>query len=447
MDDVTRTHTVTQMDMGAAHPTVWCVSVVHHESAAMLGRRVVLKPGATLAIGRDCTLFSDEKLGDVRISREHATITMTESGRITLEDQGSRNGSWVNEARAESTELDSGDVIRLGSTLFLLHQSEPSPPPHQDPLIVGNSAGIRRMLDEIRKVAGHRTTVLILGETGTGKELVARSIHERSDRKRESFHAVNCGGMSDTLLQSELFGHVRGAFSGADRDRVGLLESASGGTLFLDEIGDASPALQVALLRALQDGEIRRIGSNRTIRVDTRILAATHQDVDQMVSSGGFREDLLARLSGWVIRVPPLRERSEDIALLARHFLTGHADPPPALHHRLAFALVRHRWPRNVRGLEAAIERAWLEASGADPIVLSPGLSDLLTAAPTSGGSPAAGEAAPDPKRHRSREALEALLTRHQGNVRHVAREAGVARNTLYRWFQTFGIDPENWRP
>ena len=446
MDDVTRTHTITQMATEAAPPRAWCLSIVHHGIPAYLGRRVILQPGSTLALGRDCALFGEANLGDSRVSREHALLKITESGRVTVEDQGSRNGTWVNEARTENESVQAGDVIRLGSTLFLLHQSEPSPPPHQDERIVGTSASIRRMLDEIRKVAAHRTTVLILGETGTGKELVARAIHDASERGSATFHAVNSGGMTDTLLQSELFGHVRGAFSGADRDRVGLLESASGGTLFLDEIGDASPALQVALLRAIQDGEIRRIGSNKTIRVDTRILAATHQDVDQMVASGGFREDLLARLSGWVIRVPPLRDRLEDVPLLAAHFLSGHADPPPGLHHRLAYALIHHRWPRNVRELETVIERAWIESDDKETLGLTPGLVELLTRQAIGADMAEEVEATPDPKRYRSKEALEELLTRHRGNVRHVAREAGVARNTLYRWFQSFDIDPESWR-
>jgi len=446
VDDVTRTHTVTQMASGAAPRKVLCLSIVHHVDPAYLGRRAPLKSGAPLALGRDCPLFGATSLGDSRISREHALVQISNAGKITIEDRGSRNGTWVNEKRTENETLQHGDVFRLGSTLFLVHESEASPPPLQDKALIGISASIRHMLDEIQKVAAHRTTVLILGETGTGKEVVARLLHASSKRNAGSFHAVNCGGMSDTLLQSELFGHVRGAFSGADRDRVGLLESASGGTLFLDEIGDASPALQVALLRALQDGEIRRIGSNRTIQVDTRVLAATHQDVDQLVQSGGFREDLLARLSGWVIQVPPLRDRPEDIPLLTQHFLSEHVQPAPALHHRVSFALVRYRWPRNVRELETVVERAWIESDGEEVISLTPALSELLTRTvddtPTSPGM----SKESNPKRFRNKQALEELLTRHGGNVRNVAQEAGVARNTLYRWFQSFDIDPEAWR-
>lgn len=235
--------------------------------------------------------------------------------------------------------------------------------------ITGRSPAMIELYKEIARVAPSRSTVLISGESGTGKELVALAIHKHSPRAARPFVAVNCGALTETLLEAELFGHVRGAFTGATSDRKGLWEEAEEGTLFLDEVGETSPAMQVKLLRALQEGEIRRVGEARTIRVNARMIAASNRDLEKEVKAGNFREDLFYRLSVVTLYVPPLRERRSDVPLLAERFLrTASA----SLGRRLHFAaetldlLVTYDWPGNVRELENAIERAALHARGTE---------------------------------------------------------------------------------
>ena len=226
--------------------------------------------------------------------------------------------------------------------------------------IVGHSEGLRAALELVRKVADTDATVLVLGESGVGKELVARAIHYNSARADQPFIAINCGAIPEELLESELFGHVRGAFTSADRDRVGRFTAANGGTLFLDEIGDMSPKLQTKLLRVLQEQEFERVGSSKTERVDVRIIAATNQDLHELMRERRFREDLYFRLSVIPIEVPPLRERREDVPRLVEHFLSvQRREYPdlkgitePGLKH-----LLEYDWPGNVRELEGLIER------------------------------------------------------------------------------------------
>ncbi|HEY6175317.1 MAG TPA: sigma 54-interacting transcriptional regulator, partial [Kofleriaceae bacterium] len=242
------------------------------------------------------------------------------------------------------------------------------------PALVGDGCVMQQLRATIERVAGTRSTVLILGESGTGKELVARAIHDASPRRTRRFVAINCAAIPAALLESELFGHRRGAFTDAVRDKPGLFEDADGGTLFLDEIGELPLALQAKLLRALQEGEIRRVGDNRSVTVDVRLIAATLRDLADDVREGRFREDLYYRLNVLAVPVPPLRERTEDIPQLARFFAQRHA-----ARHQLGEielsdvaieALVRQPWPGNVRELENVIERAVVLADG-------PGSRDL----------------------------------------------------------------------
>jgi two-component system, NtrC family, response regulator AtoC len=235
--------------------------------------------------------------------------------------------------------------------------------------LVGESAAMAAVRDTIARVAGHRTTVLILGESGTGKELVARSIHQASPRHDRRFVAINCAALPPALLESELFGHKRGSFTDAIRDKIGLFEDADGGTLFLDEIGEMPLALQSKLLRALQESEIRRIGDNASITVDVRLIAATLRDLSADVAAGRFREDLYYRLAVVPLTVPPLRDRRRDIVPLAAHFLAIHN----ARHRRnvtltadAITALERHSWPGNVRELENVLERALVLCDGSE---------------------------------------------------------------------------------
>ncbi len=228
--------------------------------------------------------------------------------------------------------------------------------------IVGSSGALQKALNQLRKVAQSNSTVLILGETGTGKELVARAIHKRSGRAGRAFIAVNCSAIPPSLMASELFGHEKGAFTGAIQRRMGRFEAANGGTIFLDEVGDLPPETQITLLRVLQEREIERVGSNVAIPVDIRIVAATHQDLDSLVSEGKFRQDLLYRLNVVPINMPPLRDRTEDISLLVEYFIDRFAKKAgkkfKVIDRRSLKALQEYRWPGNVRELQNVIERA-----------------------------------------------------------------------------------------
>jgi two-component system response regulator AtoC len=274
--------------------------------------------------------------------------------------------------------------------------------------IIGHSASIKAALDMARKVARHPSTVLITGESGTGKELVARLVHKSSPRADKAFVAVNCGAIPEPLLESELFGHVKGAFTSADRDKIGLFEEANGGTLFLDEIGELPAALQVKLLRALQEGEVRRVGATTSQRIDARVVAATNRDLGVDVASGRFRGDLYYRVNVVTIRLPPLRERAQDVPELALHFLRLYnarlglkveSISPPAMR-----TLMDYAWPGNVRELENVIERALVLSAG--PTIEREHLSDII--APVSAAQPAVD----DFSVKRQTEALERTLIR-----------------------------------
>src|SRR6187431_1708937 len=235
--------------------------------------------------------------------------------------------------------------------------------------IVGSSAALQRVLDIVKKVAKSNTTVLIRGETGTGKELIAGATHHNSLRSARNFVKVNCAALQENLLESELFGHEKGAFTGADRQRIGRFEQADGGTLFLDEIGDMSSSTQAKILRVLQEHEFERLGGTRTIRVDVRLIAATNRDLSAMVAAGHFREDLYYRLNVVSVETPPLRERKEDILPLAMHFIRRFGSELKkrldGLDNDAQKLLVRYNWPGNIRELENAIERAALLAEAA----------------------------------------------------------------------------------
>jgi len=304
--------------------------------------------------------------------------------------------------------------------------------------IVFSGTPMRRVLDLVQKVASTEATVLIQGESGTGKELIARALHEKSARRNGAFVAINCGALPEGLLESELFGHVRGAFTGADRNKRGLFEEASGGTLFLDEISETTPGLQVKLLRALQEGEIRRVGDNHPFKVSGRLLVATNKDLGKLVAEGKFREDLYYRLKVFPIDLPSLRERPEDIMPLAEHFLRKAKKKLGGQALRFspeaAEALRRHRWPGNVRELEHVVERVLIMASGA-----AVGAADLppeMQPGPKAGGKRHAKETLEDAEKRHILQALEDC----GGNQVEAAKRLGVARNTLWRKLKTYGI-------
>ena len=234
--------------------------------------------------------------------------------------------------------------------------------------ILSRNIIMQEIFNQIKKVADLKTTILVLGESGTGKELVARAVHQNGRRSQKPFVAVNCGAIPENLLESELFGHVRGAFTDASSDKAGLFEQADGGTLFLDEIGEMPPALQVKLLRVLQEGEIRRVGDSASRQVDVRVISATSRDLSADVGVGRFREDLYFRLNVFCLMLPPLRERVEDIPLLAEYFLKRYSDGNESQSLRIEpdamRSLMAHRWPGNVRELENAVERACILCEG-----------------------------------------------------------------------------------
>ena len=304
--------------------------------------------------------------------------------------------------------------------------------------IIGRSAGMLTVYKQIAYASDSWAPVLITGESGTGKELIARAIHRHSRRASRPFVAVNCGALVETLLESELFGHVRGSFTGAVTDHKGVFEQAHGGSVFLDEIGDTTPALQVKLLRVLQEGEVRPVGSTRTVRVDARVIAATNVDLDRAVAEHRFRQDLYYRLSVIVIHLPPLRDRRGDIPLLIEQFLRAssiRSGRTVAISPAAVSALVNYDWPGNVRELENTIERL---------VVFSRGEIDL-------GDLPAAVIAAPSLREQLfdglptldelERRYLLHVLQQVGGNRSRAAETLGIDRRTLYRMAERFGID------
>lgn len=323
------------------------------------GKRVV-STETELSIGTDPS--NDLTLTDSRVSRHHATIRATKSG-FAIRDLGSRNGTWVAGTRVESGTIFDGATFEVGHTLIRLQRDEAirEQLSMQDRFgnLVGSSEAMRRIFAVLPRVAASDSTVLIDGETGTGKGLLALAIHESSNRAKGPFIVLDCTAIPPTLVESELFGHVAGAFTGAARDRVGAFELAKGGTIFIDEIGELPSDIQPKLLRALEERTVKPVGGSRRINLDVRVIAATNRDLRADVNEGTFRADLYYRLNIVRIHVPPLRERRDDIVLLAKHFHEELA-PGRALSPRLLTQLIRQTWPGNVRELRGAVERALL---------------------------------------------------------------------------------------
>jgi DNA-binding NtrC family response regulator len=305
--------------------------------------------------------------------------------------------------------------------------------------LVGRSPAMLDVYRAVRQVAPTEATVLISGETGTGKELVARAIHELSPRRAHPFVAVNCAALAEGVLESELFGHVRGAFTGAVADRVGLFRAADGGTLFLDEIGDVSLAVQRRLLRVLQEREIIPVGSSTPRRVDVRIIAATHRDLSVEVKAGRFREDLLYRIDVFRIPLPPLRDRLGDVPLLVHHFLEavgrGRGSRVPALSPLASRLLEAYAWPGNVRELITALESALIRAE--DGCVEPAHLREEIRAAAAGGRFTT--QESPEEEESRIRAALE----KAEGVRSRAASLLGMGRTTLWRKMRQYGIGPE----
>ena len=367
-------------------------------------------------------------------------VLMTAWGTINLAVEGMRRGAqdfiekpWDNERLLAvlRAQVALGRALQRARTL----EAENRQLKGADHSLIADSPAMQPVLETIERVAPTDANVLITGESGCGKGLVARLIHEGSPRRERSLITVNIGSLAETVFESEMFGHVKGAFTDAKNDRVGRFELADGGTLFLDEIANIPVAQQGRLLRVLEDGQFERLGSSRTQRADVRVLAATNADIDGEITAGRFRADLLYRLNTIHIHLPPLRERGDDILRLAQRFLNQHAQ-----HHRrgvTAFsepalsALRRYSWPGNVRELNHVIERAVLMARGS---AIEP--ADLrLMAAPASPG-----DRRPMTLDEVELDAIRASLARHDGNVVAAAEELGMSRSALYRRMEKFGL-------
>jgi DNA-binding NtrC family response regulator len=305
--------------------------------------------------------------------------------------------------------------------------------------LIGRTAPMLEVYKQVAHAADSSAPVLIVGESGAGKELVARAIHSHSKRAREPFVGINCGAIADTLLESELFGHQRGAFTGAVSDHKGVFEQAGGGTVLLDEIGDTTPALQVRLLRVLEESEVRPVGGNRSVRVSARVIAATNMPLEQAVADGRFRQDLYYRISVIVIRVPPLRDRRADIPLLIGSFLedaSQRAGQRKVLSTGALDALLRHTWPGNVRELRNTIERLVVSSRGS--LIEAFDLTDTVAAVPS----------IPQDQPFSDLPTLDELERRYllhvldasKGNRTRAAEILGVDRRTLYRMAERFGI-------
>jgi DNA-binding NtrC family response regulator len=388
----------------------------------------------------------DVRLTDKHVSRRHVSIEVTPL-RAILTDLDSTNGTFVDGVSVGSAFLRGDETIRLGATTLRLSRRAASREPEALPergfgKVVGSSRELVRFYPLFRKLAASDVPVVIEGETGTGKEVLAESIHEASARAAGPFVVFDCTAVPATMMEAELFGHERGAFTGATATRRGLFEQASGGTLLIDEIGDLDIALQPKLLRAIERREVRRVGGQEPIRVDVRLLAATRRDLDRAVQEGRFRDDLYHRLAVGRIELPPLRKRKGDVSELARHFWRELGGAPPGPPPDLLATWERAAWPGNVRQLRNAVAR-WIAlgelGEGA------PGEEDEASSlrGPTSQPAPDIIEAVIAQKlplplaRLRVIEAFEsryiaAVLAEHGGNVAKAAEASGIAR----RYFQ-----------
>jgi transcriptional regulator with PAS, ATPase and Fis domain len=417
---------------------------------------------------------------EAAVSRYHARIEKRD-GAIVLIDNGSTNGTLVNGAKITEQRLADGDVLRIGDTLYrfaargvlaygayridgtVIESSRPVHHKIQSELVGGCQIDI--LLDQVNKIAKAPLACVLFGESGTGKELLARTIHAGSER-RGPFQAINCAALPANLIESELFGYRKGAFTGASQDKQGLVRGAHLGTLFLDEIGDMPLEAQAKLLRVLQEREVLPIGATTAEKVDVRVVAATHRDLEAEVLAGRFRGDLMARLREFAVRLPPLRERREDLFPLTLHFLRRAGRPDAAVSLPFMLALTHYAWPYNVRELESALKLAVALSTGRDldlkhlpeavqEAVRGHGRASAVVPSASSGSFPmpepaaaprAESTARPKPGGPPTEAQLREVLARHHGNIAAVGRELGKERMQVHRWLKRYAIDIGEYR-
>jgi DNA-binding NtrC family response regulator/pSer/pThr/pTyr-binding forkhead associated (FHA) protein len=394
----------------------------------------------SFTVGKDAG--NDLVLNDKFISGRHLKVTRADAGFL-LQDRQSTNGTWIGNARIYEVEVPLFTMLRVGEIELVLEPQGGDIRSGVYQGIIGNDPSVRQLAELIERVAPSTAAVAIFGESGTGKELVARAVHNRSSRHEHAFIPVNCAAISKELIESELFGHEKGAFTGAQNARKGAFEEADGGTLFLDEIGELPLDLQAKLLRALESGEIKRVGASKPQMVDVRIVAATNRDLLAATKQGAFREDLYYRLCVIPLHLPPLRSRMSDLANLADHFLKQFS--PKAQQVRLTPSAVQkleaHAWPGNIRELRNVIHRSLLLRKGAmiDSTDLSfdvPSVEDRDIPLPEfAPGTPLTQMLESVEKR-----IVELYLKRFKGNRERVAKELGVARSTLFKRLKDWGL-------
>ena len=416
--------------------------------------RSAARDGRTLRLG----------IPDPTMSGTHARLRR-EGDRFRVEDAGSTNGTFVNGQQERERALSDYDAIEMGHTELIFRASVAADGPPDvdgadlDPPAPGLATLVGPLALELARlpaIARSTVPVVIGGETGTGKEMIARAVHQLSER-RGPFVAVNCGAIVPSLLVSELFGYRKGSFAGATENRPGLVRAADGGTLFLDEIAEMTAEAQAAVLRFLQEHEVLAVGATEPVKVDVRVLAATHVDLEAAVATGKFRGDLLPRITGFTVKLPPLRWRREDLGLLIASFLRKFGAETASLTCEAGRALLAYRWPTNIRELERCVQSALVLAGGepvdvqhlppavrrgggGEPVEKAPELRDLVAA------EPSAPPRALTPEDARHRDELITLLREHHGNIAAVARVMGKARMQVHRWVKRYDLRLSDFR-
>lgn len=459
MSELITTRTTTEFDLSSTEPPAAsqaraCIALQCDDQAEVVQLHA---PHDVVVVGR--SFPADVHIASQGLSRQHARF-MWIDGVLTVEDLGSLNGTWCAGKRIDTARLASGDQIMLGNVTATVtvvgvttgSGARETPVPPQAGIVL-EDAGMKELYRLVARVARRDVTVLVLGETGTGKEHIATALHNQGPRASKPFKVINCGAIPENLTGSILFGYEKGAFTGAHQRTPGVFEQADGGTVFLDEIGELPLAVQANLLRVLEDKKVTRIGSDREIPVDVRVVAATHCDVHQMVEDRTFREDLLYRLNAITLDVPALRERRSEIGPLCTHFIrvaSNEWDRPPCTLESAALALLeRYAWPGNIRQLRNAMERAVLLCS--DGSITPRDLTEEIRRA-EEGAEPMSPKAAreSDPDGASFKEQVRALeiklirraMERTGGNQRAAAKLLRMPRRTLVYKLKAYELTP-----